>query len=64
MQKTERQGYYKVDESIVLNNDGDALAAYRKQKMKNLRLEKLENDLTEIKNDMEEIKNLLRGLIK
>jgi hypothetical protein len=60
--KTEIPGYYKVDESVVINKDNDALISYKKKKMKDMKLVKLENDLSSLKSDMEEIKQLLKGL--
>lgn len=60
--KTELPGYYKVDESVVINKDNDALITYKKKKMKDIKLVKLENDLSSLKSDMEEIKQLLKGL--
>jgi len=60
--KTELPGYYKVDESVVINKDNDALITYKKKKMKDIKLVKLENDISSLKSDMEEIKQLLKGL--
>jgi len=62
--KTDMPGYYKVDESVVINRDNDALNTYKKKKMKDIKLVKLENDLSSLKSDMEEIKQLLKGLSK
>lgn len=62
--KTELPGYYKVDESVVINKDNDALITYKKKKMKDIKLVKLENDISSLKSDMEEIKQLLKGLSK
>lgn len=63
-QKTKLPGFYKVDESLIINKDNEALAAYKKRKAKEYKIKKLESDITTIKKDMEEIKDLLRGLIK
>ena len=60
--KTELPGYYKVDESVVINKDNDALITYQIKKMKDIKLVKLENDISSLKSDMEEIKQLLKGL--
>lgn len=62
--KTELPGYYKVDESVVINKDNDALITYKKKKMKDIKLVKLENDISSLKSDMEEIKQILKGLSK
>lgn len=62
--KTDIPGYYKVDESVVINKDNDALILYKKKKMKDLKLLKLEDDLQSLKSDIEEIKQLLKGLTK
>jgi peptidoglycan hydrolase CwlO-like protein len=64
MIKTEVQGIYKKSEGVLINKDDDALASYKKQKMRNKRIEKMEEDMTSLKSDIEEIKNLLRGLVK
>lgn len=62
--KTDVHGMYKVREGIVINKDNDALEAYKKRKMKNQKVDILEEQVQDIKNDLEEIKQLLRGLIK
>jgi hypothetical protein len=60
--KTDVKGIYKVTDGILINKDKDALISYKKSKMKDMKLIKLENDLSSLKSDMEEIKQLLKGL--
>lgn len=62
--KTDIPGYYKVDESVVINKDNEALIMYKKKKMKDLKIMRLEDDLQALKSDIEEIKQLLKGLAK
>jgi hypothetical protein len=62
--KTDIPGYYKIDESVVINKDNEALIMYKKKKMKDLKIMKLEDDLQSLKSDMAEIKQLLKDLIK
>lgn len=63
-QKTNVPGFYKVDESIVINKDNEALRLYKKRKVKENKINRLENDLDDLKNDISEIKSLLKGLVK
>lgn len=64
MQPTEIPGYYKTQEGTIINNDDGALQAYKIQRVKNNRINTIEDDLKNLKNDMQEIKKLLRGLVK
>lgn len=59
---TERVGIYKVGEGVLINKDSKSLNAYKKKKMKDIKIVKIENDLSSLKSDMEEIKQLLKGL--
>lgn len=63
-QKTAIPGFYKVDESLVINKDNEALNAYKKRKLKERRIESLQEELCSMKDDIQEIKQLLKGLIK
>lgn len=62
--KTDVPGIYKSGEGVIINKDNAALASYKARKLKEKRLDKLEDELASIKNDMSEIKSLLRGLAK
>lgn len=63
-QKTDVPGFYKVDESLIINKDNDSLQAYKKRKLKESRVNKMHYELKDLKNDIKEIKELLKGLIK
>lgn len=63
-EKTKIPGFYKVDESTVINKDTEALKAYKKRKSKMRKVDKMEEDIAELKNSMNEIKDLLKGLVK
>jgi hypothetical protein len=62
--KTEIAGVYKVSEGILINKDNEALRAYKSRKIRERKIEIIDNELMTLKNDISEIKNLLRGLIK
>jgi hypothetical protein len=62
--KTEVQGFYKIKEGYLVNTDQGALKEYKSKKMKDIKLNTIESDVSSMKNDIEEIKNLLRGLVK
>lgn len=62
--KTEVPGVYKVADGILINKDNDSLQAYKMHKQKNMKINKMEDDISSLKNDMQEIKSLLRGLVK
>lgn len=63
-EKTEVQGFFKVDESTVINKDTEALDAYKKRKKKVQKINQMEEDIADLKSSVEEIKNLLKGLVK
>lgn len=63
-EKTKIPGFYKVDESTVINKDTEALKSYKKRKSKMRKVDKMEEDIAELKNSMNEIKDLLKGLVK
>jgi prefoldin subunit 5 len=62
--KTDRPGIFKVKEGVLINKDNEALRSYKKRKMNMKRVEKMEQELSEIKSSMNEIKTLLQGLVK
>jgi hypothetical protein len=64
MKKTEVPGIYKVDEGVLINNDKEALAAYKMRKEKERRVIKLEENLNSLSFEIREIKELLKGLVK
>lgn len=64
MKKTEVPGIYKIKEGVLINNDTNALAAYKKRKKNINKLKELENELSEMRSDIQEIKKLLKELIK
>lgn len=61
--KTERNGIYRSVEGALINKDNDALQAYKLKKVKQHKMQQLEDDVSDLKNDMSEIKELLRKLI-
>lgn len=63
-QKTDVAGYYKKKEGIIVNKDNDALAAYKSQKARMNKINRMETKLEKLESDMSEIKDMLRGLIK
>jgi len=64
MKKTEVPGIYKVDEGVLINNDKEALAAYKMRKERERRVIKLEENLNSLSFEIREIKELLKGLVK
>jgi hypothetical protein len=62
--KTEISGIYKVTEGVLINKDNEGLQAYKMRKQKDIKINKMEDDISSLKNDMQEIKSLLRGLVK
>jgi len=64
MEKTEVPGIYKAGKGVLINKDQESLAAYKKKKLRDRKLEQLEVDVQSMKTDLEEIKELLRGLAK
>lgn len=66
--KTEYSGMYKAAEGIIINQDNDALSAYKNKKNKDyqdkLEMQRLKNAVEETQKDIKEIKDLLRSLVK
>lgn len=62
--KTEVPGFYKQSEGVVVNKDNTALKAYKLNKMKNDRINNMEDKVSKIESDISEIKELLKGLVK
>jgi hypothetical protein len=63
-QKTAIPGFYKVDESVVINKDNDALKAYKARKEKERMIKDVQVEVQNLKSDINEIKQMLRGLVK
>lgn len=64
LQKTEAPGFYKPYDGVLINKDNDALAAYKRKKMKESRIDTIFEEMDTLKSDMAEIKELLKGLVK
>lgn len=64
LQKTEVPGFYKSRDGILINKDNDALAAYKKRKIKEHKLDTIFDEMDSLKSDITEIKELLKGLVK
>ena len=64
MEKTEIPGLCKVGEGVLINTDNNALAAYKKKKIKDAEINKMQEDMVQLKDDIAEIKALLKGLAK
>lgn len=62
--KTEIPGIYKRSEGVLINKDNDALAAYKKRRLKEKRLETISDEVASLKEDIEDIKSLLQQLLK
>ena len=62
-QKTEVPGFYKAGEGIVINKDNEALAAYKKRKQKERRIEEVREEVNALKSDVSEIKEMMRQLL-
>lgn len=62
--KSDASGFYKVNEAVALNKDNDALKAYKKRKLKETQIDKVQIELSSLKSDVEEIKALIKGMIK
>jgi hypothetical protein len=63
-QKTEIPGVIKVSEGILINTDNDSLKAYKTRKLREKKIEELDQTMKSLQSDMAEIKTLLRGLVK
>ena len=61
MQKTEIQGIVKESEGVLLNVDTSALASYKKKKMRENNINKLEAEVSDIKSMLHEVMVLLKG---
>jgi hypothetical protein len=62
--KTEVPGIFKVREGVLINTDNDSLKAYKNRKMREHRIDEMQEDIHSLKNDMQEIKDLLKGLAR
>lgn len=63
-QKTDVPGLYKVAEGIIINKDNKGLEAYRQKKMRERRIDDIQNDVASLRDDIMEIKELLKGLAR
>ena len=63
-QKTSIPGFYKVDESVVINKDNDALKAYKLKKEKDRLIKDIQVEVNELKSDITEIKQMIKGLMQ
>ena len=64
LQKTDIPGIMKDGEGVLLNVDNKALYGYKQGKLREGKINTIEQELTELRNDMQEIKQLLKGLVK
>lgn len=64
MQKTDIPGIMKDGEGVLLNVDNKALYGYKQRKLREGKINTIEQELTELRNDIQEIKQLLKGLVK
>ncbi len=64
MEKTEIKGIYKKSEGTFINTDSESLRAYKKRKLRERRIDEIQEDVISLKDDIQEIKQLLRGLAK
>lgn len=62
--KTDVPGLYRTSDGALINKDNQALAAYKKRKHKEKRIEEMQSDIQSLKDDLQEIKSLLKGLVK
>lgn len=62
-QKTEIPGFYKAGEGIIINKDNGALAAYKKRKQKERRIEEVREEVNALKSDVSEIKEMMKQLL-
>lgn len=61
--KTDIPGYYKLNESVVINKDDAALAAYKKRKQKERKIDEVQNEVMALKTDVSEIKEMLKQIL-
>jgi hypothetical protein len=68
MQKTDIPGIYKATEGVLVSKDNDSLRKYRDRRMllrlKDDKINILEDKISVLSKDMEEIKSLLKQLVK
>lgn len=64
MQKTDVKGFYKTQEGYLVNRDTDALSEYKAKKMKDFKINNMEEKMKNLESDLAEIKTLLKGLVK
>jgi len=63
-EKTQIPGIFKVSEGVFINKDANTLQAYKRKKMREKKVDNIENEVANLRQDMQEIKQLLKGLIK
>ena len=56
--KTEVPGFYKSHDGVLINKDNDALAAYKKKKLKEHRLDNVLEDIDTLKRSEEHTSEL------
>jgi hypothetical protein len=54
----------KDGEGVLLNTDNKALSSYKQRKLREGKINTIEQELSELRQDMQEIKQLLKGLVK
>ena len=64
MQKTEIKGIVKAGEGVLLNVDAESLANYKKRKLKELKINRLEEEVGELKSMLTEVMTILMGINK
>jgi hypothetical protein len=68
MQKTDIPGIYKATEGVLVSKDNDSLRKYRDRRMllrlKDDKINILEDKISVLSKDMEEIKSFLKQLVK
>lgn len=57
-------GIYKVCEGILINKDNEGLQAYKKRKQKDLKIDKLDEEVRALKSDISEIKEMMKELLQ
>lgn len=64
MQKTEIKGIVKAREGVLLNVDAESLANYKKRKLKEQKINRLEEEVGELKAMITEVMTILKGINK
>ena len=64
MQKTNVPGIVKASEGVLLNVDAESLANYKKRKLKEQKINRLEEEVVEIKSMLTEVMSILKGINK